>query len=107
MVWTLLAAGESRLGRGGAVLRPVPRRRRLRRGLEGGRARHLRRARRAGERDASRRGAALATAGLTHQIVTFPGADHAFFNDTGPRYNRTAAEAAYKRVLAWFARYVR
>ena len=51
--------------------------------------------------------AALRAAGVPHQLVTFPGADHAFFNDTGPRYNRNAAEAAYKRVLAWFARYVR
>ena len=77
-------------------------------GLEGGRARHLRRARLARERDASRRrGCCARAAGVPHQLVAFPGADHAFFNDTGPRYNRTAAEAAYKRVLAWFARYVR
>jgi carboxymethylenebutenolidase len=50
--------------------------------------------------------AALRAAGLPHQLVTFPGVDHAFFNDTGGRYNRTAADAAYKRVLAWFKRYV-
>ena len=34
---------------------------------------------------------------LTHEIVTFPGADHAFFNDTGPRYNAAAAAEAYRR----------
>ena len=45
---------------------------------------------------------ALTTAGITHEMVTEPGADHAFFNDTGARYNATAAADAYKRVLAWF-----
>ena len=42
-------------------------------------------------------------AGLTHEIVTFPGADHAFFNDTGQRYNPTAAAAAYEQLTGWFA----
>jgi carboxymethylenebutenolidase len=50
--------------------------------------------------------AALRAAKLRHSIVTFPGADHAFFNDTGPRYNPTAASDAYRRVLAWFRQYV-
>ena len=45
---------------------------------------------------------ALTAAGLTHEFVTEPGADHAFFNDTGPRYNPTAATDAYRRTLAWF-----
>src|SRR4029450_12699095 len=35
--------------------------------------------------------AALERAGLTHEIVTYPGANHAFFNDTGPRYHQAAA----------------
>jgi carboxymethylenebutenolidase len=55
-------------------------------------------------RDAAK--AALTSAGLQHEIVTFPGADHAFFNDTGPRYNRAAAATAYRRTLLWFGRYV-
>ena len=46
--------------------------------------------------------AALEKAGLTHQISTFPGADHAFFNDTGQRYNATAAAAAYQQLTDWF-----
>jgi carboxymethylenebutenolidase len=45
---------------------------------------------------------ALTAAGITHEFVTEPGADHAFFNDTGARYNATAAADAYKRVLDWF-----
>lgn len=50
--------------------------------------------------------AALAAAGLTHEIKTYPGADHAFFNDTGPRYNATAAGEAYAALLAWFGRHL-
>jgi carboxymethylenebutenolidase len=50
--------------------------------------------------------AALRKAGLRHQIVTFPGVDHAFFNPTGSRYDAAAASAAYRRMLSWFNRYV-
>jgi carboxymethylenebutenolidase len=46
--------------------------------------------------------AALVAAGLTHEIVTEPGAGHAFFNDTGGNYNVAAATDAWARVLAWF-----
>jgi carboxymethylenebutenolidase len=46
--------------------------------------------------------AALVAAGLTHEIVTEPGANHAFFNDTGGNYNEAAATDAWARVLAWF-----
>ena len=46
---------------------------------------------------------ALATAGLTSEIQVFPGVDHAFFNETGPRYNAAQAAAAYQATLAWFA----
>ncbi|MEV7908035.1 dienelactone hydrolase family protein, partial [Streptomyces anulatus] len=50
--------------------------------------------------------AALEKAGLTHEIVTFPGVNHAFFNDTGPRYDAAAAAQAYRRVLDWYGRYL-
>ena len=46
--------------------------------------------------------AALRAAGLRHQIVTYPGVDHAFFNPTGARYDPAAAAAAYRRMLEWF-----
>ena len=46
--------------------------------------------------------AALVSAGLTHEIVTEPGANHAFFNDTGGNYDAAAAADAWSRVLAWF-----
>jgi len=50
--------------------------------------------------------ASLEEAGLEHELVTFPGVNHAFFNDTGPRYDAAAAAAAYERVLAWFEEHV-
>jgi carboxymethylenebutenolidase len=50
--------------------------------------------------------AALQQAGLTHEVRTFPGADHAFFNDTGARYNPAAAAEAYRAVLDWFSRHL-
>jgi carboxymethylenebutenolidase len=46
--------------------------------------------------------AALDAAGLTYEVRTFPSADHAFFNDTGPRYNAAAADEAYQAMLDWF-----
>ncbi len=51
--------------------------------------------------------AALERAGLTHEVVVFPGVDHAFFNDTGSRYDATQAAAAYDAVLTWFTRHLR
>ena len=50
--------------------------------------------------------AALEKAGLVHELVTEPDANHAFFNDTGDRYNATAADDAWRRVQDWFSRYV-
>lgn len=50
--------------------------------------------------------AALDRAGMVNDIVIEPNADHAFFNDTGPRYNAAAAEDAWQRVLEWFGRYL-
>ncbi|HMI86834.1 MAG TPA: dienelactone hydrolase family protein [Polyangiaceae bacterium] len=57
-----------------------------------------------GSRDAAT--SLLEAAGLTHEIVTLPGANHAFFNDTGARYHPEAASAAWARVLAWFGQYL-
>jgi carboxymethylenebutenolidase len=50
--------------------------------------------------------AALDRAGLVNDIVVEPNADHAFFNDTGPRYNAAAAQDAWGRVLDWFGRHL-
>jgi carboxymethylenebutenolidase len=50
--------------------------------------------------------AALEKAGLVFELVTEPDANHAFFNDTGDRYNATAAEDAWRRVQDWFAQHL-
>jgi len=50
--------------------------------------------------------AALTAAGLEHEIKVYPGVDHAFFNDTGARYNAEQAAAAYADVLAWLTRFL-
>jgi carboxymethylenebutenolidase len=50
--------------------------------------------------------AALEKAGMVHQLVTEPNANHAFFNDTGDRYNPTAADDAWSRVQQWLTQYV-
>ena len=50
--------------------------------------------------------AALERAGLAHEIVTYQAAGHAFFNDTGPRYNQAAATQAYAKVLDWFGQHL-
>ena len=52
-----------------------------------------------GTRDAAE--AALTAAGLPHELRVFDGVDHAFFNDTGPRYDAAAATAAYQAMLDW------
>ncbi|HMJ51239.1 MAG TPA: dienelactone hydrolase family protein [Polyangiaceae bacterium] len=57
-----------------------------------------------GSRDAAT--SLLQGAGLTHEIVTFPSANHAFFNDTGARYNPEAAAAAWAKVLTWFGQHL-
>jgi len=50
--------------------------------------------------------AALDRAGLVSELVVELDADHAFFNDTGPRYNSTAAADAWQRVQDWFAHHL-
>ena len=106
MVWRLLGSGESRLAAAVPFYGPLPENPDFKRakkaavlaiyaGLD---------TRVNATRDAA--AAALTEGKLVHELVTFPGVNHAFFNDTGPRYDAAAAEEAYDRVLDWFARYV-
>jgi carboxymethylenebutenolidase len=46
--------------------------------------------------------AALKKAGVNYRIYVYPGAQHSFFNNTGPRYNKEAAELAWQRTLAFY-----
>jgi carboxymethylenebutenolidase len=57
-----------------------------------------------GSRDTAK--SLLESAGLTHEFVTFEGASHAFFNDTGTRYNAEAAGRAWALVLDWFGKHL-
>lgn len=47
-------------------------------------------------------------AGATYESVTFPGTEHAFFNDEHPEpeYNPAAAKEAWEKTLAWFRKYL-
>jgi carboxymethylenebutenolidase len=51
--------------------------------------------------------AQLKQSGRPYRIMVYPGVDHAFHNDTGPRYNATQAEAAWVAAVGWFHQYVR
>ena len=52
--------------------------------------------------------AALKSAGVTYEGHIFPGAVHGFNNDATPqRYNKAAADQAWKRTVEWFNKYVR
>ena len=46
--------------------------------------------------------AALQQQGKDYKFITYPGAGHAFFNDTGRRYHPQAAGAAWQEALGWF-----
>jgi carboxymethylenebutenolidase len=102
MVWTLLAAGEPRLAAAAPFYGPLPD------GADFAGSPNVAVLGIYAELDdrvnASRDAAtaALEKAGLTHQIVTFPNAGHAFFNDTGQRYSPDAAAEAYQQLTDWF-----
>ncbi len=51
--------------------------------------------------------AALQQHGKDYRVITYPGAGHAFFNDTGQRYHQGAANAAWQEVLGWFAKHLK
>jgi carboxymethylenebutenolidase len=103
MVWRLLAAGESRVAAAAPFYGPFPE------GGDLGRAKAAvlaiyggLDARVGATRPAAQ--AAMRKANLENRVMVFGGADHAFFNDTGPRFNPPAAAEAYRRVLDWFGR---
>ena len=48
----------------------------------------------------------LKAAGLTHAIVVERNANHAFFNDTGPRYVPAAANNAWLQLVSWLKKYL-
>ena len=106
LVWRLLNAGEPRLAAAVPFYGPAPD------AADFSRSKSTavlgiyaeKDARVNGTREAAR--AALEKAGMVHEIRTFPGVDHAFFNDTGARYEAQAATQAYQAVLAWFGKHL-
>ena len=51
--------------------------------------------------------AALTAAGVPNESHTYPRAQHGFHNDTTPRYDKAAAEEAWRHTLAWFNKYLK
>ncbi len=103
MIWRLLAAGEARLAAAAPFYGPFP----SDGDLGGARAAVL--GVYAGNDDrvnATQEAAqaALEAARLKYELLTFTGAGHAFFNDTGARFDPNAAAEAWRRALNWFDR---
>jgi carboxymethylenebutenolidase len=101
MIWRLLASGERRLSAAAPFYGPFP----TDGDLGGSRAAVLGvygglDARVNATLPAAR--AALEAARLEHELLTFTDADHAFFNDTSPRFDVPAAAEAWHRTLNWF-----
>jgi len=51
--------------------------------------------------------AAMKKNNKTFEKMVYPGAGHAFHNDTGRAYNPEVAQDAWKRTLDWFAKYLK
>jgi carboxymethylenebutenolidase len=45
--------------------------------------------------------------GKTNEMIIYPNAGHAFFNDTRPAYRPDVAEDAFQRATAWFMKYLK
>ena len=106
LVWQLLASGEPQLAAAVPFYGPTPE------GADFGGSKDVavlafygsKDARVTGTKDAAQQ--ALDKAGVVNQLVVEDGADHAFFNDTGERYDPTAAADAWQKTQDWFAKYV-
>ncbi len=105
MVWQLLASGEPQLAAAVPFYGPLPENP----NFSGSKAAVLAMYAALDDRVTSTKDAAVAaltSAALVNEVVVEPDADHAFFNDTGQRYNPAAAADAWRRVQDWFGRYV-
>lgn len=106
LVWQLLASGEPQLAAAVPFYGPTPD------GADFSGSKDVavlgfygsKDARVTGTKDAAQQ--ALDKAGVVNQLVVEEGADHAFFNDTGERYDPTAAADAWQKTQDWFAKYV-
>ena len=103
MVWRLLTSNEPRLSAAAPFYGPFPEggdfagSRAAVLGVYGGLDSRVNATRPAAK-------AALDAAKLKYELITFSEADHAFFNDTGARFNPHAATEVWRRTLNWFDR---
>ncbi|MDQ2706202.1 MAG: dienelactone hydrolase family protein [Actinomycetota bacterium] len=105
MVWRLLAAGEARLAAAVPFYGPAPERPDFSRAKAAVLALYGQKDLRVNEtQDAA--DAAMLHANLVHLSTVYPGADHAFFNDSGPRYDPVAAANAWQATIDWLGRYL-
>ena len=101
MVWRLLTSNEPRLAAAAPFYGPFPEggsfagSRAAVLGVYGGLDARVNATRPAAK-------AALEAARRKYELLTFTEADHAFFNDTGARFNPHAATEAWRRTLNWF-----
>jgi carboxymethylenebutenolidase len=51
--------------------------------------------------------AALKSSGVNFEVHMYAGTNHAFLNDTTPRYDEAAAKLAWQRTLAFFQKYLK
>jgi carboxymethylenebutenolidase len=106
LVWQLLASGEPQLAAAVPFYGPLPD------GADFSGSKDVavlafygsEDARVTGTKDAAQQ--AVDKAGLVNQLVVEQGANHAFFNDTGDRYDPTAAADAWQKTQDWFTKYV-
>jgi carboxymethylenebutenolidase len=106
LVWQLLASGEPQLAAAVPFYGPLPD------GADFSGSKDVavlgfygsEDARVTGTKDAAQQ--ALDKAGLANQLIVEQGANHAFFNDTGDRYDPTAAANAWQKTQDWFTKYV-
>lgn len=105
LTWSLLAAGEPQLAAAVPFYGPLP----GNPDFSGSKAAVLAFYGALDTRVTSSEGAAKAAldkAGLVNDLIVEANADHAFFNDSGPRYNPSAAADAWQRLQDWLGKYL-
>lgn len=51
--------------------------------------------------------ASLKQGGKTYELVTYPGADHGFFNNHKVEYHPQAAQQAWTKMLGWLGQHLK
>ena len=105
MVWSTLAAGEARLAAAVPFYGPLPEAHDFSKAKAAVLAIYGETDTRVNDTQAAAK-AALEAAKLPHEFRVLAGAGHAFFNETKPQFNATAATDAYTTMLEWFLRYL-